>query len=89
MPTIGYGTQCDVAASPFIGRCGLNAALISLQKIYSQKSIDTADSYDPNNLFALEQNSTGTTMGPNAYVYVPLTCQELNANCSLHVVFHG
>mmetsp|Transcript_13663 Transcript_13663/g.15326 ORF Transcript_13663/g.15326 Transcript_13663/m.15326 type:complete len:252 (-) Transcript_13663:43-798(-) len=89
MPTVGYGQKCDQATFPLIGKCGFNGALVSLQQIYPEKDIDTAASYNPKNLFTLGQNTTGTTMGANAYVYAPLACQDLNANCSLHVVFHA
>lgn len=102
MPTVDYGALCTVAMSPFIGKCNYNGAQKSLKQLYKNRIADDIEVNDSdvvntnnenksnsNNLFKLKQNTSGTSMGEEAYVYVPEVCQSKDAGCSLHVVFHG
>lgn len=89
MPTVNNGGICTITQSPFIGKCGYNGALEALNYLFDGSLKEELGEYNAKNLFSTPQSTTGTVMGPKAYVYVPTACQEEGADCPLHVVFHG
>lgn len=89
MPTKSYGGICTLTSSPFIGKCNYNGALESLNHLHNGRLSEGEGQVSKDNLFKLKQSTTGTVMGPDAYVYAPKACQAEGANCPLHVVFHG
>ncbi|MES2260152.1 MAG: poly(3-hydroxybutyrate) depolymerase [Pseudomonadota bacterium] len=96
MPTVGYGTDCAVSESPFIGKCGYDAAGEILGWIYGPLSPARKGKPDgslilfnqrpflPKSLFYGWIASMDTT----GYVYVPKACGAGEA-CRLHVALHG
>lgn len=89
MPTTKYGNICSVTQSPFIGKCDYNGALESLKHLHGDHITEKSMEVKSSNLFKIKQNTSGTVMGSEAYVYAPEACQSEGAECPLHVVFHG
>eukprot|EP00344_Euplotes_crassus_P007241 CAMPEP_0196996506 /NCGR_PEP_ID=MMETSP1380-20130617/2366_1 /TAXON_ID=5936 /ORGANISM="Euplotes crassus, Strain CT5" /LENGTH=332 /DNA_ID=CAMNT_0042412487 /DNA_START=14 /DNA_END=1012 /DNA_ORIENTATION=- len=89
MPTEDFGVDCLKSETPFIGSCNLNGALVSLQHLHPHKIFKNSKKHSTSNIFAIDQNTEGTVMGSKAYAYIPSSCQDSAARCSLHVVFHG
>lgn len=90
MPTVDNGNACTSTASPYIGKCGYNGALEALKHLHGDKVTNEPGTYNSNNLFEVTQSGgSSATMGSKAYLYVPQQCQSADAQCSLHVVFHG
>jgi poly(3-hydroxybutyrate) depolymerase len=87
MPTESYGNPCETSKSPFINKCGFNGALEALNHLFNGQIVPGKNSYKEN-FYKMKQNvSLGSSMGPNAFLYVPKNC--LSKNCPLHIVFHG
>ncbi len=92
MPTDFFGNPCSVKGDPFINNCSFDAAGDLLKWIYG--------SLNPKNTGALGgkfiefdqgeflSSPTSHGMWPTGSVYVPAACQQ-NAQCRVHVVFHG
>ena len=89
MPTVNYGNICTLAMKPFIGKCSYNGAFEALNSLFDGKLTQGSGKYIKSNLYSVSQKTSGTSMGPKAYVYAPTACKEKDANCPLHVVFHG
>ena len=89
MPTISYGTTCNISMPPYIGKWNYNGAFEALNYLFDRKLKQGSGKYNKNNLFSTPQNTSNTSMGSNAYVYVPEICKQSDAKCPLHVVFHG
>jgi poly(3-hydroxybutyrate) depolymerase len=93
MPTVRYGKACDVADTPYIGRCGFSAAHDILEWIYGPLNapserlggqfvrFDQAR-YVASPMFWL------TGMDTTGWLYVPRACAR-GARCRLHVALHG
>jgi hypothetical protein len=89
MPTVNYGNVCTLAMKPFIGKCNYNGAFEALNFLFDDKLTKGTGKYIKGNLYSVSQKTSGTSMGPKAYVYAPVECKKANANCPLHVAFHG
>lgn len=89
-PTENIGSQCDIAESPFIGKCNYDAAGEMLK--YITPNIKDKGIAKTENLYKVNQVEFGGEhakgLGENAYVYIPNTCKE-GEECQLHVSFHG
>ncbi|CAI2373968.1 unnamed protein product [Moneuplotes crassus] len=90
MPTVSNGITCTSTQSPYIGKCSYDGAFEALKHLHPDKVTNEPGSYNSNNLFKITQSgASGAVMGSKAYLYVPEQCQSADADCSLHVVFHG
>lgn len=89
MPTNDFGGICTVTMPPYIGKCSFNGAQASLQHLHPEKVSDEIGEANAANIYKIAQNTADTVMGPDAYAYIPEACQSSDAECSLHVVFHG
>ncbi|CAI2370974.1 unnamed protein product [Moneuplotes crassus] len=89
MPTEDFGAICTVSMPPYIGKCGLNGAQVSLQHLHQDKVSNKLGETSAPNVFSIPQSTDGTVMGGEAFAYIPTACQSDDADCSLHVVFHG
>lgn len=84
---------CDVAASPFLGNCGLDGAQVLLAHAYGELAPGRAAreaglmQFDQRP-YAAEAGSAG--LAETGWLYVPEGCAAGTPGaCRLHVVFHG
>lgn len=90
MPTVDNGNTCTSTASPYIGKCNYDGAFEALKHLHPEVVTSEPGTYNSKNLFQISQpGASKATMGSKAYVYAPEQCQAEDADCSLHVVFHG
>jgi len=91
-PTNDYGSPCNYLGSPYINKCGLDAAQEILSHMYPG-SYPPSSSYEAQNLFEFDQSEFYleglSSMDTTGYVYVPTVCQSGKTSCKLHVAFHG
>lgn len=94
-PTLDYGNDCPTPrSSPFISRCNYDGAFEILNFLYGPlqlKGIEVEQNLkfiSQAKYFAENQNQNKTSMGSEAAIYVPTSCQN-GAECALHVSFHG
>jgi len=93
-PTLTYGNPCTGAYTPYISRCNYDGAGEALKTLYGDLKPPVAPI--SSNFVILEQSlftggrtPAALSLGPRAYLYVPTGCQTSDANCRLHVAFHG
>jgi len=90
VPTLTYGTNCDVSESPFIGNCDYDAAGNMLSFLYS--GLEPRTTQPQGKLVAVNQQTLGgeqaTSLADKGYVYIPKSCQA-GESCQLHISFHG
>jgi poly(3-hydroxybutyrate) depolymerase len=92
MPTASYGNPCNTSESPYIDRCGFDAAGELLQWIHG-KLEPPGDGPLRGTLVEFDQTSfltdpTGHGMDTSGWIYVPAHCSD-GKPCRLHVAFHG
>jgi poly(3-hydroxybutyrate) depolymerase len=85
-PTMKYGNTCSMTQSPYIGKCDYDGAKVSLEHIYDTELAEPV-AFDKSSIFTMSQS--GSSMASQAYAYVPKACQSSEAECPLHVAFHG
>lgn len=87
-PTLDMGEGCASLGSPYIGKCNYDGAGAALKQLYP--SLGSKGTAVAANLMKFDQTQFGTghSLGDTGYVYVPTACQQ-QANCSLHLEFHG
>ncbi len=91
MITEDFGGACGETGSPFINDCDYDQAGEILKHIYG--ALDAPDPDDPGRLIAFDQSEflgdpKRHGMNEIGYVFVPGDC-EGDADCRLHVAFHG
>ena len=87
-PADGQGSACDKIETPFVGDCGYDAAGILLQALYPGLTLpsgQTATSLTEVNL----QGADDVLLDESAWLFVPPSCSNANAECALHLVLHG
>ncbi len=90
VPTLAFGSACDVSVSPYLGNCNYDAAGEMLGYLYAQLSprVDKPQG----KLISFNQLSLGgepaQSLAETGYVYVPESCQQ-GQSCQVHVNFHG
>ena len=88
MPLAAEGDDCGKSESPYMARCGFDAAGTALRSIYAS-DIGAADAAS-GTLMSIDA-SAGLDAVPGdskAFLYVPTKCAE-GASCGLHIAFHG
>lgn len=89
-PTREFGRDCDESVSPYIGKCGYDAAGEILNYLYGELAPPT--DAERGNLISIDQASlapdNGKTLGKKGYLYIPTACATGKA-CRLHIAFHG
>lgn len=90
LPTLAYGSKCDVSESPFIGNCDYDAAGSMLNFLYP--NLQPRNAQPQGTLVSIDQHSLGgeqaSSLSEQGYVYIPKTCQA-GESCQLHISFHG
>jgi len=92
-PTEDYGNECSHLGSPYINKCGFDAAREILLHIYPG-SHQHLSSYQAENLYEFDQSEFYkegllSCMDTTGYIYVPTVCQSQRTPCRLHIAFHG
>jgi poly(3-hydroxybutyrate) depolymerase len=91
MPTLDYGGDCSLTASPWIGDCNYDGAGQALAQIYgtlnppSTTSSGTVLSIPQGNYIA---DPASHSLADTAYAYVPAACAS-GELCRIHIAFHG
>jgi len=92
LPTLSYGEDCLQLASPYLGRCGVDAAGQALTALYGELRARST-TVDPARLLRFDQtpfySGTRTSLDSQGFLYVPAQCQDGATSCRLHVSFHG
>jgi len=95
MPTQAFGNACAVTDSPYIGKCGFDAAKKILGWIYGPLSDKRKGGgsgrfirFDQSRYVRSESFLWLTGMDTTGWVYVPKSCAR-GARCRLHVALHG
>lgn len=95
MPTLNYGKGCDVAESPYMGKCRFDAAEAILNWIYGPlqkpKQGQVSDhlvQFDQTAYLPTGRFTWSSGMDRTGWVYIPGTCAR-GEPCRLHIVLHG
>ena len=95
MPTLDYGTVCDVSKTPYIGKCSYEGAGEGLKTILNNDMMQKGKAIS-SNLLTFDQtpfySGSDTSLDKTGYIYVPTACSGDNNNaeaCHLHIAFHG
>lgn len=94
MPTVGYGSDCGVSESPFIGKCRYDAAQAILSWIYGP--LKPAAAKPAGKLVEFDQTpyqpkngaSWSSGLDSSGWAYIPQSCAKGEA-CRVHVALHG
>lgn len=90
VPTLTFGSQCDVSESPFLGNCDYDAAGNMLNFLYP--SLLPRNAQPQGQLLTFSQQALGgehaTSLAEQGFVYIPKSCQA-GESCQLHISFHG
>jgi len=89
-PTEAQGGACDTAASPYLGRCGVDFAGRAMQALFGAAA---APAQAAGTLHAIDQRPFAATdhdpsLADSGRLYVPPQCAA-GASCGLAIVFHG
>lgn len=89
-PTVNFGEKCDIAKSPFIGKCNYDGAGSALTELYGDL---VPGSNITSNLHEFNQkpfySGTRTSLDSTGYIYIPSACEDGSVACKLHMNFHG
>jgi poly(3-hydroxybutyrate) depolymerase len=95
MPTVAFGNACATTASPYIGRCGFDAAKEIFSWIYGtlkpKRSGALTGRYTQFDQSRYVQSASflwRTGMDTTGWIYVPRACRQ-GERCRLHVALHG
>ena len=89
-PTLNEGSECDTSQSPFIGKCGYDAAGEMLTHLIS--NLVAPDDTMTGTVYTVNQHEiagdNAKTLAEKGFVYVPKSCAE-GESCRAHISFHG
>ncbi len=94
MPTVAFGKACSVTESPYIGRCGFDAAREILTWIYGtmkakpKAGLSGRFSRFDQTRYVDSAFFWWTGMDTTGWLYLPRTCAR-GERCRLHVALHG
>ena len=89
-PTLATGGDCGSVVSPFIGRCGYDAAGEIFRRVVGGAQAPAAKA--GGELLAFDQRpyaaeDADPVLGGKGFLYVPQQCKT--GSCGLHIAFHG
>ncbi|MEP6938228.1 MAG: PHB depolymerase family esterase [Rudaea sp.] len=90
-PTENAGTACDKVASPFIGRCGFDAAGAIFHALFGKPAHNVGTAAGELRRFeqnAFQTDGTDAGLAAEGAVYVPSACLK-NRRCGILVALHG
>lgn len=93
MPTLDHGVECVTGGSPYIGKCGFDAAGEMLAWLYgtpvAQPAAEAGGELHRFDQDAYRVEGEDAMLASTGYVYVPAACAAGDTRCGLLVVFHG
>jgi len=90
-PTLDVGDDCLRIGGEFINACGFDAAGNLLNHLYESLNPRASD-MDSNELTSIDLSDyfeSGSGMADIGYIFVPGVCRQSEADCRLHLSFHG
>ncbi len=91
LPTENAGSDCHKSESPYLGRCGFDAAGAIFHTLYGEPTPPVGAAGGELRSFdqtAYRVAGKDAFLADAGYVYVPKDCAT-GARCSLHIAFHG
>jgi hypothetical protein len=92
MPIAGRG-DCEITRSPYLNGCNIDGAGELLKWLYDKPAVQPGAAQPaamrPFDQTPYRQDGVFDGMDSTGWVYVPQRCEQANARCKLHVVFHG
>jgi len=91
LPTETAGGDCHKSESPYLGRCGFDAAGAIFHELYGEPLTPVGSAGGELRSFAqtaYRSAEKNDFLAETGYVYVPKDCAG-GARCSLHIAFHG
>lgn len=91
-PTLGEGSRCGKAETPWVGACGFDAAGAILSALHGGNGVK-APAAATGSLQAFDQDvfrpgGQDPLLASEGWIYVPAACAS-GARCGLHIAFHG
>lgn len=90
-PTLNAGSACADQGGDFINACDYDAAGELLEFVYGGLA-DRVPAADPQRLREVDLSqyfASGSHVADTGYAYVPGDCEPGQADCRLHIAFHG
>lgn len=90
-PTLDVGRDCFDLGGDFINACNFDAAGALLNHLYDVHAPRTAEP-DGEGVRSIDLSAhfgMGSGVADTGYVYAPSACRQSDANCRLHISFHG
>jgi poly(3-hydroxybutyrate) depolymerase len=90
-PTVDAGASCDTATTPFVGKCGFDAAGAIFADLYGKPPHAANEATGELRTFdqdAFRADGADAFLSRTGYVYVPKACAD-GSKCALHIAFHG
>lgn len=91
LPVAGLGDDCDKSATPYLGRCGFDAAGEIFAQMFGPPGRAASEARGELRTFnqnALRPSGADAFMADTGYVYLPPDCLA-GKSCGLMVAFHG
>ena len=95
LPTLSYGKDCGVTASPYLGKCGFDTARAILSWIYGPLRKPQAGSargrlvqFDQTPFLQANRFLWTSGMDSSGWAFIPTACARGEA-CRVHVALHG
>jgi poly(3-hydroxybutyrate) depolymerase len=95
MPTMDYGKACDKEETPYLGKCGYDAAKAILGWIYGPLKDprpggagDRFVQFDQTPYLPKNRDASSSGLDSTGWAYIPAACARGEA-CRLHVALHG
>jgi len=91
MPTLSFGTSCDVSSTPYLGKCNYDGAGKALAQIYgtlNARATTLGGSFVTMNQADFIASPGSHSLAATGFAYIPADCSA-GAPCKVHVAFHG
>lgn len=90
-PTLDAGSDCLEMGGDFINACGFDTAGNLLNHLYAnlKPRVTETDSEALSSIDLSAYFESGSGMADTGYIFVPKQCRQSNADCRLHISFHG
>ncbi len=94
LPSPTATEPCNITATPFLTQCQLDAAGELLKWLHPTLATASAGTVNEASFKRFQQTryrqgQTFNGLDASGWLYVPAACEQANAQCALHVVFHG
>jgi len=87
-PTVDRGGDCQASQSPYLGRCGFDAAGALMTALFGRVPAPAAAAGGELRRFGQARYGKDANLATSGYVYVPAACAT-GQRCGLLIAFHG